>query len=84
MEQNSRKPRVRNANWVIGQAKIVENRKFCDGKIEQVWGGIWKTLANFPKQTDKKIIMAVWCKNNKIKNGEYRIGSPGDVLSGLK
>ena len=43
-----------------------------------------KSAANFPKQTDKKIIMAVWCKNNKIKNGEYWIISPKDVLSGLK
>ena len=43
-----------------------------------------KSAANFPKQTDKKIIMAVWCKNNKIKNEEYWIISPRDVLSGLK
>ena len=43
-----------------------------------------RSAANFPKQTDKKIIMAVWCKNNKIKNGEYWIISPRDVLSGLK
>jgi hypothetical protein len=49
-----------------------------------------KSIANFPKQTDnlkvtrKKIIMAVWCKNNKIKNEEYWIISPEDVLSGLK
>ncbi|MEA3436887.1 MAG: ATP-binding protein, partial [Thermodesulfobacteriota bacterium] len=43
-----------------------------------------KAAANFPKQTDKKIIMAVWCKNKKIKNGEYWIISPRDVLSGLK
>ncbi|MBU8910750.1 MAG: ATP-binding protein [Desulfobacterales bacterium] len=43
-----------------------------------------KSIANFPKQTDKKIIMAVWCKNNKIKNEECPIISPEDVLSGLK
>ena len=43
-----------------------------------------KSVANFPKQTDKKIIMAVWCKKNKTKNGEHRIVSPEDVLSGLK
>jgi len=43
-----------------------------------------KSIANFPKQIDKKTIMAVWCKNNKIKNEEYWIISPEDVLSGLK
>jgi len=43
-----------------------------------------KSIANFPKQTDKKIIMAVWCKNNKIKNEEYWIVSPREVLAGLK
>lgn len=43
-----------------------------------------KSMANFPKQTDKKTIMAVWCKNNQIKNEEYWIISPEDVLSGLK
>jgi len=26
----------------------------------------------------------MWCKNNKIKNEEYWIISPEDVLSGLK
>lgn len=43
-----------------------------------------KSITNFPKQTDKKTIMAVWCKNNKIKNEEYWIISPDDVLSRLK
>jgi len=43
-----------------------------------------KSVANFPNQTEQKIIMAVWCKNNKIKNGEYWIINPRDVLSGLK
>jgi len=42
------------------------------------------SVANFPKQTDKKTIMAVWCKNKKIKDGEYWIISPRDVLSALK
>lgn len=43
-----------------------------------------KSVANFPGQTGKKIIMALWCKNNKIKNEEYWIITPGDVLSELK
>jgi len=43
-----------------------------------------KSVANFPKQTEKEIIMAVWCKNNKIKNGEHLLISPNDVLSVLK
>jgi len=43
-----------------------------------------KSITNFPKQTDKKIIMAVWCKNNIIKNEECSIISPEDVLAGLK
>ena len=43
-----------------------------------------KSVANFPKQTDKKIILAVWCKNNKIKNGEHWLISAEDVLSVLK
>jgi hypothetical protein len=43
-----------------------------------------KSIANFPKQIDKKTIMAVWCKNNKIKNEKYWMISPGDVLAGLK
>ena len=43
-----------------------------------------KAAANFPKQIDKKIIMAVWCKNNKTKNGKYWIIRPRDVLSRLK
>jgi len=43
-----------------------------------------KAVANFPKQTDKNIIMAVWCKNNRIKNGECSLISPDDVLSVLK
>ena len=43
-----------------------------------------KSVANFPRQTGKKIIMAVWCKNNKTKDGECRVISPDDVLSALK
>ncbi len=43
-----------------------------------------KSITNFPKQTDKKIIIAVWCKNNTIKNEECSIISPEDVLAGLK
>ena len=43
-----------------------------------------KSVANFPKQTDKKVILAVWCKNNKIKNEKHWLISPEDVLSVLK
>jgi len=43
-----------------------------------------KSVANFPKQTDKKIILAVWCKNNKIKNGEHLLINAEDVLAVLK
>jgi hypothetical protein len=43
-----------------------------------------KTVANFPKQTEKEIVMAVWCKSNKMKNGEHLLISPDDVLSALK
>ena len=43
-----------------------------------------KTVANFPKQTEKEIVMAVWCKSNKTKNGEHLLVSPDDVLSALK
>jgi AAA+ ATPase superfamily predicted ATPase len=43
-----------------------------------------KSVVNFPKQTDKKIILAVWCKNNKIENGKHWLISAEDVLSVLK
>ena len=52
-----------------------------------------KSVANFPKQINKKIIMAVWCKNYETKNYEtknyetkneaYWIISPRDVLTAL-
>ena len=43
-----------------------------------------KSIANFPKQTDKETIMAVWCKDDRNENGEAWTISPGDVLTGLK
>jgi len=43
-----------------------------------------KSAANFPKQTDQKKILAVWCKNDEIKTKECCIIPPVDVLSGLK
>ena len=43
-----------------------------------------KSVVNFPKQTGKKIILAVWCKNNKIKNGKHWLINAEDVLSVLK
>jgi len=43
-----------------------------------------KSIANFPKQTDKETIMAVWCKDDRHENGEAWTISPGDVLAGLK
>jgi hypothetical protein len=43
-----------------------------------------KSVVNFPKQTDKKIILAVWCKNNKTKNGKHWLINAGDVLDVLK
>jgi len=52
--------------------------------IKATMSQLKKSVANFPVQTGKKIIMALWCKNNKIKNEEYWIITPGDVLSGLK
>ena len=52
--------------------------------IKATMSKLKKSIANFPVQTGKKIIMALWCKTNKIKNEEYWIITPGDVLSGLK
>jgi len=51
--------------------------------IEATISKLKKNAANFPVQIDKKIITAVWCKKNKIRNKECWIISPGDVLSGL-
>ncbi len=64
---------------LFGEAKWEEKTN-----IKATISKLKKSAANFPKQTDKNKIMAVWCKNNKIKNGEYLIISPRDVLSGLK
>ncbi len=64
---------------LFGEAKWEEKTN-----IKATISKLTKSVANFPKQTDKKIIMAVWCKNNKIKNGEHWLISPRDVLSGLK
>ncbi len=52
--------------------------------IKATIGKLKKSVVNFPKQTDKKIILAVWCKNNKIKNGKHWLISAKDVLSVLK
>lgn len=67
-----------NTSLLFGEAKWQEKTN-----IEATIGRLKEAVANFPKRTDKNIIMAVWCKNNKIRNGEYWIISPGEVLSGL-
>ncbi len=73
-------------------AESLDNKFLLFGEVK--WGEktnvkaiiskLKKSVVNFPKQTDKKIILAVWCKNKKIKNGKYWLISAEDVLSVLK
>ena len=64
---------------LFGEAKWEEKTN-----IRATISRLRKAVANFPRRTDRNIIMAVWCKNNKIRNDECQIISPRDVLAGLK
>ena len=64
---------------LFGEAKWEEKTN-----IEATMSKLKKAAANFPKQTEKEMVMAVWCKNNNIKNGEHLLISPDNVLSVLK
>ena len=73
-------------------AESLDNKFLLFGEVK--WGEktnikatiskLKKSVVNFPKQTDKKIILAVWCKNNKTKNGKHWLINAGDVLAVLK
>jgi AAA+ ATPase superfamily predicted ATPase len=73
-------------------AESLDNRFLLFGEVK--WGEktnikatiskLKKSVVNFPKPTDKKIILAVWCKNYKIENGKHWLISAEDVLSVLK
>jgi len=64
---------------LFGEAKWEEKTH-----INRTMHKLKEAAANFPRQADKEIILAVWCKNLESNNREYRIISPRDVLSGLK
>jgi len=68
-----------NRSLLFGEAKWEEktNTRATISRLRKV-------VANFPKQIDKNVIMAVWCKEDGIKNDECWIINPREVLSGLK
>lgn len=68
-----------NKSLLFGEVKWEEKTN-----IKATISKLRNSAANFPKQTGKEIIMAVWCKDNKMKNREHLLISPDNVLSALK